>query len=520
MDSKLKEILDNSLGEETQAAVQEAIKAKITEAQEQARKSLNEEYAARYESDKQQLVSAMDRMIKESIAEQQEKLAKATQEMNEEKARLSTAIRESRKAERTQVVEMLSKLESFVTGRLNEELEELQIDKTAIREQRIALAGEKAKLREAFRAKVLENSRKLVEAKAAAKAEIVEAQKVLEDKVSRQLVEELTELATDHKALKEARVEANAAIREAKELYNTKLKENTRKITRVVQEAYTREARALREGLQSVKESKVHVRAKLKEHQDSLNNAQALRIKKLERVMFEQLNKELTEFSQDHKALVEKRVTLVKEAKVKLDEQRRAFVARASKLVEATMSKHLKSEMVQLKESIMEARANMFGRKLFEAYQAEFLVSNLSEGLESRKLKDQLVESQKKLAEAQTALRGQQKLLVESTKRVQVSEERAQRVKTLSELLAPLSNEKKVIMEDLLSTVKTDALKSAFQRYLPSVLNETRGKAPQRLVEHKTVVTGDRGAARPTNQPEVTNSAEIIELRRLAGIKE
>ena len=86
------------------------------------------------------------------------------------------------------------------------------------------------------------------------------------------------------------------------------------------------------------------------------------------------------------------------------------------------------------------------------------------------------------------------------------------------------------MMEQLLDTVKTESLKEAFQKYLPTVLNEGMRSANQgrRTLSEtatepkKTVaVTGNRvnplaESARAEEVPAKSN--EIAELRRLAGI--
>jgi hypothetical protein len=86
-------------------------------------------------------------------------------------------------------------------------------------------------------------------------------------------------------------------------------------------------------------------------------------------------------------------------------------------------------------------------------------------------------------------------------------------------------------MENLLETVKTTVLKEAFQKYLPAVLNETVKDTKGRRVlteaaplqEKRTIaVTGNRPtrlAESARSEETQDQSAEIIELRRLAGIE-
>lgn len=89
-------------------------------------------------------------------------------------------------------------------------------------------------------------------------------------------------------------------------------------------------------------------------------------------------------------------------------------------------------------------------------------------------------------------------------------------------------------MEELLETVKTDKLAEAFQKYLPTVLNEgTRNASQGRRVLSETApefkktvaVTGNRvnplaESARAEEVAVNKSQTEIAELRRLAGIEE
>jgi hypothetical protein len=120
----------------------------------------------------------------------------------------------------------------------------------------------------------------------------------------------------------------------------------------------------------------------------------------------------------------------------------------------------------------------------------------------------------------------------QAQRRVTISEERAQRVKALNDLLRPLNKDKREIMENLLETVKTPHLKEAFRKYLPAVINESgrsntnNGRqviAEKRPETSRTVeLTGNRNqriTETATAQDTQTHMAEIVELRRLAGIE-
>ena len=68
MAEALKELLESDLlDENTKASIQEAWESNIAEAREAIASELREEFANRYDSDKAQLVEAMDNMLNDTI---------------------------------------------------------------------------------------------------------------------------------------------------------------------------------------------------------------------------------------------------------------------------------------------------------------------------------------------------------------------------------------------------------------------------------------------------------------------
>ena len=70
----IKPLLESGIiNESTQQAISEAFEARINEAKETVRAELREEFAQRYQHDKQVMVEALDKMVTESLtAELQE----------------------------------------------------------------------------------------------------------------------------------------------------------------------------------------------------------------------------------------------------------------------------------------------------------------------------------------------------------------------------------------------------------------------------------------------------------------
>ena len=64
----IKPLLDSGIiTESTQQAITEAWEAKLLEAKETVRAELREEFAQRYQHDKQVMVEALDKMVTESL---------------------------------------------------------------------------------------------------------------------------------------------------------------------------------------------------------------------------------------------------------------------------------------------------------------------------------------------------------------------------------------------------------------------------------------------------------------------
>jgi hypothetical protein len=162
--------------------------------------------------------------------------------------------------------------------------------------------------------------------------------------------------------------------------------------------------------------------------------------------------------------------------------------------------------MTQFKDDIKTARENNFGRKIFEAYASEYLTSYLNETSEVRKM-------QKQLDEAQATIDEKSKLYESVSIEKNKIESRHKRDKILNEMLQPLSGDKKEVMSNLLETVQTDNLKTAFNKYLPHVMKDTRKSTI--ISESKTEKTGDKTQA--TTQAKETD-ADVISIRKLAGI--
>jgi len=240
-------------------------------------------------------------------------------------------------------------------------------------------------------------------------------------------------------------------------------------------------------------------------------------LEKLEHFMVHALAREIQEFAQDKRDVVETKVRLVREARGKLENLKARFVTESAEKMSRAVSHHLKAELSQLHEDIQTARENSFGRRIFEAYAAEFGATHLNEKAEVRKLQNIIVNREHQLSEA-IKLSHKAKVLVESKEReIRVIRESNVRQNTLDDLLSPLNEEKREVMRNLLESVQTPRLKNAFEKYLPAVLAEGKStKARQVIAEHVSEVTGNKTA--PRQDDDNADHSNVIEIKRLAGL--
>ncbi len=250
-------------------------------------------------------------------------------------------------------------------------------------------------------------------------------------------------------------------------------------------------------------------------HED--RKAVAGNVSKLESFIVDALAKEIAEFHIDKKDLAETKVKLVRESKAKFEQVKKDFINKSSAIIQETVTKGLKSEMVQLKEDIDQARKNDFGRRIFESFASEFAASHLNEKSETAKLLKVVQQKEAELDEAAKIVAETQKLIESKESELRVAKDMASRKDIMGELLGPLAGEKREVMSNLLESVQTEKLRAAFDKYLPAVMNGTSTPAKKALTEGKEI-TGDKVQAQSVGGEE-QKTAEIFDIRRLAGLK-
>jgi len=342
----------------------------------------------------------------------------------------------------------------------------------------------KAEIEESWNKKIQENRDQVT-------SELREefAQKFEHEKA--QLIESLDSMLNDRLTGEIAEfVEDRKQLIEAKAKYAKKLKNDSKVVKEFVSKKLASEISELHE-----------------DHKKMSDN-----FEKLEQFVITQLAKEISEFSQDKKEVVETKVKLVKEAKAQLDAVKTQFIKRSAKMVEGIVTKTITNEMKQLKEDISSARRNDFGRRIFEAFASEYTHSYLNEKSDVVKLLKVLEKRDRPLAETQAKITEKAKIVESKEREISKMRDLTARKEIVSELLAPLAKDKRVVMNELLESVQTPKLRTAFDKYLPAVMSD--GMATKKALVEAKEVTGNKQSA--SSDASINN---IIDIRRLAGLK-
>jgi hypothetical protein len=360
--------------------------------------------------------------------------------------------------------------ELFGTGVLSEEVQS-QLQEAWESQARVLREEVEATLREEFSQRYAHDKGLIVEA----------ADKMISEAIRK----ELEELSIDKRGLVEAKVS-----------YKKQVKEHARLLNKFVMEQLAKEVKELRED----------------------RNAQKTNFEKLEEFALKKLSNELRELKEDEDKLVKARVDLVKEGRKVIADAKAKFIKEAAVKTEKLLTETLRTEITQLREDIQVSRENAFGRKIMEAFAAEFMASGFADGTQVKQLGDKLSALTIKLDETTKLVESKDAEIAKAAAKIRIAEDTVKRQAIMQELVAPLGKEKRDIMEDLLKTTKTESLRESYNKYLPAVLNETAAKPIGKSVisesatSQKTAITGNKTSS------EDAAPADIISLRKLAGI--
>ena len=331
-------------------------------------------------------------------------------------------------------------------------------------------------------------------------------------------------------------------------------------------------------------EARDQVRAELREEFAQKYSAdKSVMVEALDRMVTENLQREISEFAEDREALRKDRVVLgrkiaeaaaatsrflatqLKQEISELREDRQQYRNNITKL-EKFMSDRLYEEIREFsqdKKALVETKVRLIAeaRNQLDAVKTRFVersarlvkesvAKNLSseltqlkedvksarENMFGRRLFEAFatefaathLNENKEIAKLNSELNEtrnqlvQRKQLAESAQRdLRIVTDRATRQQLMTELMAPLAKERAAVMGQLLETVQTPKLRQAFDKYLPSVLNaKTSGSAVSQ--ETRTVLAESSVKTEITGDKPAKpaqDSNNIVEIKRLAGLR-
>jgi hypothetical protein len=245
--------------------------------------------------------------------------------------------------------------------------------------------------------------------------------------------------------------------------------------------------------------------------QEQLTEAIDVKIDTFLAAEFDELIEEINRFRDLEVEAAEKLVEEKERLAVQLNEE----LEQLTEKLDSFLDVRLDEEFAELKEDIAEVQKLQFGRRIFEAMEAEFIKHRSSD---TSKLEAELAAVKDDLIDA--------KRRITSMQRERVAESRTAK---LDELLSPLSGTAKDQMKIILSNVATEKLDEAYKVYLGRVLKEstaavvkTEAAKKDQLSEQvsrsaeATLITGNDvtdDADEVASQP-----AQLSRIRKLAGL--
>ena len=177
----IKPLIDSGLiNEDVAGELNTAWESKLTEARDQVRGELRNEFAQRYEHDRNVMVEALDKMVTESLSEEIKEFHEEKKAIDEDRVKAKLKLKESAtkfndfmvtklaeeikelRTDRKVQLENQDKLQKFIVHALAKEIKEFAQDRQAVVEQRVKLVAEGRKQLTALKSKFIAESSKRV----------------------------------------------------------------------------------------------------------------------------------------------------------------------------------------------------------------------------------------------------------------------------------------------------------------------------------------------------------------------
>ena len=177
----IKPLIDSGLiNEDVAGELNTAWESKLTEARDQVRGELRNEFAQRYEHDRNVMVEALDKMVTESLSEEIKEFHEEKKAIDEDRVKAKLKLKENAtkfndfmvtklaeeikelRTDRKVQLENQDKLQKFIVHALAKEIKEFAQDRQAVVEQRVKLVAEGRKQLTALKSKFIAESSKRV----------------------------------------------------------------------------------------------------------------------------------------------------------------------------------------------------------------------------------------------------------------------------------------------------------------------------------------------------------------------
>lgn len=237
------------------------------------------------------------------------------------------------------------------------------------------------------------------------------------------------------------------------------------------------------------------------------------------------LEKELAELKEDiekFRDLEAEYAEKLVEEKASMADELKADLKELVEKVDAFLEMRIASEMTELREDLEEVRKNDFGRRIVEAFGAEYAAYYADEETAS----SQLREATDRISDLEEALEDAVK-----------KHQKMEREGMMEEVLSPLTGRSRDVMEAILKNVDTDNLKEGYNTFIGRVLREadetTESEKEDKVLaesekkeeEDKTlsegiILTGDaKDGEVITEEVDGVKNERLERIRRLAGLK-
>ena len=361
----------------------------------------------------------------------------------------------------------------------------------------------------------------------------------LDKMVNEQLTTELSKIEKEREKLEEDRVKYNLKMNEQSEMFNNFMVDRLGEEIIEFRKDRDERNRVFENEESALRKDRIEAKLKLDEQNDMIKdfivdrlNTEIQEFNEDRRVYTERMDmiqefvvntlaEEIAEFHEDKQAVVEARVKLIAEGKDELDKLKKSFVIKNGKLVKETVEKRLQYELRKFEDDINEAKKNKFGRKIYEAFSAEFGTSYLNENDEIRDLQRKLEIKSTQLDEATSSVEKTSTLIERKDAEIRKINNRLVREDKMSKMLEPLNNEQKRVMKELLAETATNDLDDAFDKYFKVVLkNSENVNSFNANIVNEVILTETREITGNKKQPESEKfDQELAQMKYYAGLK-